>query len=698
MRARSGLFLTCLATAALDVPGVPAQEAERSPSYSVYGTPGLIDMPTAQTAPDAELATTIGWYPGDLRTTLTFQALPRLSGTFRYAGLDGDIIGTGDRALGLTYDRSFDVRLTVLKEGVLTPSVVVGLQDLAGTGLVSAEYVVASKRLTRTVLLTGGLGWGRFGTDNTLGSLGSRDEQTEGEGGIPSTGAWFRGDFAPFAGLSIQTGPRTTLKFEYSSDAYVDAVRNDVYDRRTPFNAAIEYRLDDGTQLSVFAIHGSEIGVQASFPINPKEPQLPGGREEAPLPIPVRPEGAAADTTWAVAPQPGVEAALRAALRRDRLFVEGLDLQARSATLRFRNVRFGAPAQAIGRAARAMARTLPASVEVFRIIPVEDGMSLSEVVVRRSDLEAFEFAEPEAIRPLVGIRDAFAAPQPVRENLYPRYTFALEPYLEAGYFDPDVPIRVDLGVRLRGTVRPTPGLKFYGAITDRLVGNLDETLADTSGDLPPVRTNFPEYLREGYPGLERLTAAAFGRPGRDIYSRLTFGILEEQYGGLSGELLWKPVDSRLGLGLEVNRVRQRTVERRFEFIDYEVTTAFLSGYYQFEQGFYGQVDVGQYLARDRGATFTLMRTFANGWQVGAFATLTDATPEEFGEGSFDKGVLLSIPTSWILGTPDRSSINVNLRPILRNGGARLDVQDRLYGAVQEYHQPPIDRSFGRFWR
>ena len=702
MRGEHGMRGALAGLAAVLAVQAPAQDA--GPGYSLYGVPGLVDMPIGFAAPDAELATSIGGFRGDLRTTLTFQVAPRVSGSFRYVGIDENAYRpTLDRPSDkLIFDRSFDLRVLVLPETDLRPAITIGLQDLAGTGKLSSEYVVASKQLTRVMDVTVGLGWGRFGSDNPLGSTGTRSNETLGEGGVPSYDQWFRGDYALFGGVGFWLSDRMRLELEYSSDAYAEAVQGGELDRETPWNAGLEYRFDDDTRLSVMALHGDKIAAQLTFVTNPKTAPLPGGREEAPLPVLRRPPEAIADTAWADAPAPGVatgiEGALAEAMARDGLLLEGLDLAPRRATLRFENPRFGASAQALGRAARSMARVLPASVEVFELVPVENGMAMSAVTLRRSDIEDFEFRDPEAMAARVALRDGAGAVRPIAPNSYPKFGWALEPYAQTGFFDPDRPIRIDLGVRARAELRPTADTKIEGAVVKRIVGNLADTVADNSGPLPPVRTNFPRYLSDGDPGMEYLTAAAFARPAPDIYARATVGYLESMFGGLSGEVLWKPVDSRLALGAELNRVRQRDFDRRLGFQDYEVTTGHLSAYYAFANGLHGQIDAGRYLAGDVGATFTLARSFNNGWEVSAFATFTDVSYEDFGEGSFDKGILLRIPTSWLLGQPAQSTLNVDLRPILRNGGARLSVRDRLYRKVRNDHQQALDDSFGRFWR
>ena len=48
--------------------------------------------------------------------------------------------------------------------------------------------------------------------------------------------------------------------------------------------------------------------------------------------------------------------------------------------------------------------------------------------------------------------------------------------------------------------------------------------------------------------------------------------------------------------------------------------------------------MGKYLAGDKGLTLDLSRRFQeSGFTLGVFATKTNLSAEEFGEGSFDKG-------------------------------------------------------------
>lgn len=72
--------------------------------------------------------------------------------------------------------------------------------------------------------------------------------------------------------------------------------------------------------------------------------------------------------------------------------------------------------------------------------------------------------------------------------------------------------------------------------------------------------------------------------------------------------------------------------------------------------------------------------------------------EEFGEGSFDKGVTLSIPFNWAIGTPTRNRAETEVRSLSRDGGARLDVDGRLYDMVRDSQTGELYDGWGKFWR
>lgn len=708
---RSAFWLMGLVFVTLST--LPAQAQEGAPprgagsvvpGFALGGGPGIIEMPSADMAPDATLSSTVSTFGGTTRGTITFQIAPRLSGSFRYLAVDGltelggvDIPGY-DRST--YFDRSFDLRYQLLTEGRYRPAVTIGLQDFVGTSLYGAEYIVATKALTPTLRVTGGLGWGRLGSSGPFASTGIRSIDLLEQGGVPSYDRWFRGDVAAFGGVAWAATDRLTFKAEYSSDAYVEEAANGVFTPETPWNFGLDYRFANGMQASVVAMHGTAIGAQFTVHTNPRNAAVAGGIETAPAPVYRRSAAERRDLGWQTdtALRAALPARLDEALARDRLTLGGLTLEDQRATLRLINSVYAPEPQAIGRAARIMARTLPGSIETFVIIPVVNGMAMSAITLSRSDLENLENAPAADLLARTRIEDGHRqAPSPNGAEA-PALTWSFGPTLRYSLFDPASPFRADVLATARADYRITPGLVLSGAVSKRLFGNLDRIDQRANSALPPVRTDYPRYARDGDPSIDQLTLTQYFRPGRDLYAKASVGYLEQMYAGVSGELLWKPVDSRLALGVEVNHVRQRDFDQLFGLRDYEITTGHLSAYYDFGKGYHGQLDVGRYLAGDVGATLSLDREFVNGWRLGVFATLTDVTPEDFGEGSFDKGFRVTVPIGHVLGQPSRRLGQATIRPLTRDGGARLDLRDRLYEQVRDYHRPELEKKWGRVWR
>jgi len=237
-----------------------------------------------------------------------------------------------------------------------------------------------------------------------------------------------------------------------------------------------------------------------------------------------------------------------------------------------------------------------------------------------------------------------------------------------------------------------------GEISKRAVGNIHTATRRSDSTIRRVRSDGALYNQAGDPAINDLTLAYHFRPGKNLYGRVTVGYLETMYGGVSTELLWKPVDSRLAIGLEANLLRQRDFNQLFGFQDYQVATGHLTAYWDMGKGFHSQLSVGRYLGGDLGGTLKLARTFKNGWRVGAYATITDIPFSDFGEGSFDKGLLFTVPLDHFVGSPTGRTFDSIIQPLSRDGGARVNVDGRLYGTVQNHHDKALKDSWGRFWR
>ena len=693
--------------------GAASAQAEMRPSLSFSGVPGVIDMPSGEALPDGTVGLATAMFGAQIRTTLTFQITPRISGSYRFTTTRNwnDITaGTPDDDGYDTYnDRSFDLRFLVLQESDYLPSVTVGLQDFVGTGLFSAEYIAATKTFSDRFKVTAGLGWGRLGSYGGIGSpFGDRPVIDFGQGGTPSVDQWFRGPVAPFAGIEWKVNDHWTVKAEYSSDDYAEeSGLRGTFDRRSPYNFGVEYQRGERLRVGLYSLYGSEVGLAFNLVLDPKQRATSGIMGAAPVAVGARPsrgsDPKAYDGGWVTQPDAAnlLYTNLSKRLAVDGMTIEHFSYTANTVQLRIRSNQIDAGPQAIGRAARALSQVMPASVEVFEIVPVVRGMGTSKVTIRRSDLESLEHApgNDALLRDKVQISDAGPAPADGLGygTTYPKFTWRLTPAFRISQ-----PMVGDVGLRFAASYEMRPGLVLSGSVYQRVADNLDQYIArpEDVSVLPHVRSDVHDYNVEGGTAIERLTLAWYAKPADNLYSRVTFGYLERMHAGVSAELLWKPATSRVALGAELNYTMQRDRDGGLGVseYDYGIATGYVSAYYDFGRGYLGQVDVGRYLAGDVGATITLDREFGNGVKVGAFATFTTASAEEFGEGSFDKGIRLTVPLNWMLGQPNRGELNTVIRPLQRDGGARVNVDGRLYDAIRDYQAGRLDSEWGRVWR
>ena len=73
----------------------------------------------------------------------------------------------------------------------------------------------------------------------------------------------------------------------------------------------------------------------------------------------------------------------------------------------------------------------------------------------------------------------------------------------------------------------------------------------------------------------------------------------------------------------------------------------------------------------------MSRTFLDGTKFGVFSTFTDVSAEQFGEGTFDKGIYFNIPIY-------QNYINYTWRPLTKDPGARLNRKYNLYDLLSKF--------------
>jgi membrane-associated phospholipid phosphatase len=246
-------------------------------------------------------------------------------------------------------------------------------------------------------------------------------------------------------------------------------------------------------------------------------------------------------------------------------------------------------------------------------------------------------------------------------------------YAKQSFGGPDGFLLYQIGAKADGNWHIRPDTWLTGELDARVLDNYSKFKVDGPSNLPRVRTDVRQYVESSRVTMPLLQLTHVGRLSNDQYYSVYGGMLESMYGGVGAEWLYRPWGSPVALGVDANVVRQRGYNQDFSFRSYQVGTGHLTLYWDTGiSDIQTNLSVGKYLAGDIGATIDISRVFSNGVQMGAWMTKTNVSAEQFGEGSFDKGIYVKIPFDAMLLTSSGSIANLVWHPLLRDGGARLE--------------------------
>jgi hypothetical protein len=381
--------------------------------------------------------------------------------------------------------------------------------------------------------------------------------------------------------------------------------------------------------------------------------------------------------------QAALQRKVYADLAAQSLLIDALSIGTSEAWVYYENLRYNKESEAAGRVVRVLMADLPPSVEIFHIIPTQTGVPMQEITVVRSGIERVILGGA----PTSGLGRAISVSAAPSENplldqsassIYPRFHWSLDPKLSEHLFDPNKPIQFMIYADGIAVVEVARGLMLSTELTANLWNNYDFSRPPDSS-LPHVRTDLLRYLKEGKYGISSLQGIYRTAITPEVFGEFKAGYLEDMYAGAGAQVLWRPQGSRLSFGADLYQVWKRDYNRLFGLQSYQILTGHVSVYYA--SPWYGMnyaIHAGRYLAGDYGATFEVTRRFESGVEIGAWATFTNVPFKEFGEGSFDKGLIIIIPFEWGLPIYSQSAFDLHLGSLTRDGGQRLAGDDSLY--------------------
>ncbi|MBL4806772.1 MAG: YjbH domain-containing protein, partial [Rhodobacteraceae bacterium] len=262
------------------------------PSFGSFGSVGIVDTPTALMQPDGQTSWSFTGN-GTMRGAIfNFQLLPWIETSTRATSLDDWT------APGATFGvNAFDLKFQLFTEDDMRPALALGFRDFLANGPTTSEYLVATKHFGDKLRVSAGIGWGRLGSSNSIGELFGARPAVDSEFGIDHM---FAGDAAFFGGIEWQTPINNlTFKAEYSSDAYTGEQVFGDFERNSPFNFGLEYRLGQHIELGAYYNYGSDFGFRVTVTGNPHRPITPQDIGVGPAPVNARPADYSRDVSWA---------------------------------------------------------------------------------------------------------------------------------------------------------------------------------------------------------------------------------------------------------------------------------------------------------------------------------------------------------------------------------------------------------------
>ncbi|EHZ2782121.1 YjbH domain-containing protein [Vibrio parahaemolyticus] len=711
MPIRKSLTLSLMGPALVWAQEIPFEAPSLQPSQSDFGGVGLMQMPTGRMAPEGEFNFSVTGSNEYLFYNVTLQVLPWLETTIRYTRVQDLPYSTSLPDVDNEYtDKGIDFKFKVWEESQYAPEIAIGVRDFAGTGLFDAEYIAATKRYSTPQLgtfdFTLGMGWGYLGTRDNITNpfckaserFCDRSEEFLDSGGTTNFDRAFKGPAALFGGVEFQT-LHTPLRFkveydsnDYSTDYAVVGADVDMTPH-TPWNFGVLYRLG----MADFRL-SYERGdtLVAGLTLNTNFNDMPSFWRDTPTPeVESNQPEELSDVDWERVTE---DLDKIAGYQNTRIYVDENTVTVVGEQKKYRD-----RTEAHEKAAAVLHNEMPDDIDTYAINERSRGLVGEQTIISKEKYR--DFAQVNYINPKIEDATAKASNKPSGESVYDgfeRFDWGFAPKLVQTLGNAEDFYLFSVGLSGNASYWLTDNLEIGGSLYWDWYNNYDKFIYVTPPDgttVPRVRTMFRAYQNEHAVTMSNLQLTWFQEYSNTMDQQFYAGYLESMFAGVGTEFLYRPQGANWAIGADVNVISQRDPQsyfgvydekwqnvpeygRPFQVID-KGFTGFVSGYYypqwEFLQDLMIQVDVGQFLAGDVGTQINVSKQFKSGVIAGAFASFTDLSADEFGEGSFTKGFYLSIPFDIMTVKPSNNRANFSWQPLTRDGGQKLG---RKYSLIE----------------
>ena len=662
------------------------------PSFSNYGTTGLIQNPTSRLMNEGELSFSWSHNEPYLRGSIIVNPFHWFEASFQYTDINNQLYSASSEFSGSQSlkDKSFDAKFLLFRESKSVPQIAVGLRDIGGTGLFGGEYLVVNKRILDNLDISFGLGWGTLSGNkisNPLTKISNRFENRSsalGQGGKLNIDDLFSGDAGYFGGFEyiIPRARGIRLKLEYDGTNYQTETEIP-QTQDSKINFGIIYPYSKNLFFKISNVRGNNLNFGFSYSLNLKNKNPFSIKKNKPSLI----QNSEIIKNVANQNKGNLYRANLLYLKRQGYNLQHAKFEDKKLSVVFAQSMFRNPAQSAGYLLSYLDQINPDTVEEISISEVNGGLGIYSLDVSRDNYQRYsKLQSPDVLEKYINI-NSFK----LNENEYdfspkadyPAVFNSIGPDLRSQIGGPDGFFFGDLKLTLSSEILFSRNLSLTSVASYGLYDNMDDLKLASDSVLPHVRTEIVQYLKQSRNfSFRRMQLNYYKQLANSFYLKLSGGILESMFNGAGFELLYRPFNKNYGIGLEVWQVYQRDFDQMFNILDYKTITGHTTFYYQEpNSNILFQIKGGRYLAKDSGFTFDASRVFDSGFRVGAFFSLTDISFEEFGEGSFDKGFYFWIPLDIFTNRHFRKTFGWGLRPITRDGAQAVNHGNPLWGVT-----------------
>lgn len=581
-----------------------------------------------------------------------------------------------------------DFKLRIMKEDRYSPDLVFGMDSALGHARHSSEYFTLSKRIY-DFDITAGIAWGRLGSAGQIKNPFARIKHFDQDRSFTTEGAagpdqWFTGKKIGFFGGVEYFTPLQGLSFkaDIGADDYPGESRTSGFKKPDRWSLGFNYSPREWVSLAGSVIGGDKIMARVTFQEILSNWRGESYKYTAPL---IYPKGAAETAPERVKGQAGM-----AGIVMGEANSSAGDI---SAVLYLSDTQ-PSPMQ-LGRAARYLAANAGPDIKSITIIPSRGNVRGQSITFSRRDLEqamAKKTGSPEEIWHDI----QFSKASPSGSAQMPR-RYKILPEVEFSFAEEDTTHLHRVSIVAEESKNYGYGFFASNALRFNLHDRLYQIDKIRSRADEPVRSDIADYARR-WINLDRSFVSWMGTPLPKTHLALSAGYLEEMYGGIGGEILYRPFDFPLSIGAELWRVTKRKPDSflAMGMTDHNETTGHLNLYYDVPHSDMTVfAKAGRYLGGDHGATGGL-ETIYGPVKVKGFVTATNRKDKDvFGEDSkIYAGLQLSLPLGNIRFTPEGSEVRVKFAPLGRDAGQVLDKPVSLYDITE----PMSYRHLGRNWQ